>query len=58
MNSFVLFSPPVFGPLNRIRPTKPPNLIRESVLASSGLSSLPIAVAEDRTVVLPIKSNV
>ncbi|MCI41251.1 hypothetical protein A2U01_0062484, partial [Trifolium medium] len=38
--------------------TGPPNLIQESVLASSGYNSFPIAVAGDRTVVLPIKFSV
>ncbi|MCI96128.1 hypothetical protein A2U01_0117428, partial [Trifolium medium] len=35
----------------------PPNLVRGSVLASSGSSPLPIAVAGYRTVVLPTKSS-
>ncbi|MCI29060.1 hypothetical protein A2U01_0050265, partial [Trifolium medium] len=41
-----------------IRPTEPSNLVLRSVLASSGSSPLPIAVAGDQTVVLPIKFNV
>ncbi|MCI72693.1 hypothetical protein A2U01_0093957, partial [Trifolium medium] len=40
-----------------IRSTGPPNLIRESVLTSSDFSSLSVAVAEDRTVILPTKSS-
>jgi hypothetical protein len=41
-----------------IRPTRPPNLVRESVLVSSGSSLLPIAAAGELTVVLPTKSSV
>ncbi|MCI47554.1 hypothetical protein A2U01_0068796, partial [Trifolium medium] len=40
-----------------IQSTGPPNLVRRSVLTSSGSNPLPIAVAGDRTVVLPTKSN-
>ncbi|MCH86136.1 hypothetical protein A2U01_0006990, partial [Trifolium medium] len=41
-----------------IRSIGPPNLVRGSVLTSSGFSPLPIAVAGDRTMVLLIKSNI
>ncbi|MCI56557.1 hypothetical protein A2U01_0077808, partial [Trifolium medium] len=37
--------------------TGPPNLVRRLVLASSGFSLLPVAVAGDQTVVLSTKSN-
>ncbi|MCI26971.1 hypothetical protein A2U01_0048169, partial [Trifolium medium] len=36
-----------------IRLTGPPNLVRGSILASSGSSPLPITVAGDRTVIFP-----
>ncbi|MCI83416.1 hypothetical protein A2U01_0104692, partial [Trifolium medium] len=40
-----------------IRSTGPPNLIRESVLTSSGFSPLPVAVAEVLTVIISTKSS-
>jgi hypothetical protein len=41
-----------------IRPIRPPNLVWRSVLISTGSSPLPIAVTEDRTVILAIKFSV
>ncbi|MCI55965.1 hypothetical protein A2U01_0077216, partial [Trifolium medium] len=41
-----------------IRLTGPPNLVQGSVLVLSGFSPLTIAVAGDRTVILPTKFSV
>ncbi|MCI70327.1 hypothetical protein A2U01_0091590 [Trifolium medium] len=40
-----------------IQSTGLPNLVRGSILASSGSSPLPIAVAGDQTVIIPTKSS-
>lgn len=49
--NYFLFSPPISGTLD------PTNPIQESIQISSDFNPLPIAVAKDRTVILPTNSS-